>query len=612
MKRRLLSVVMFIVATIVFSSVLFSTVHGVEPFYNITGLYLRSDEAQIGDKLYVDLYMTKDDTTQITGYFMNDARSYVSLPLMDVNTNNPYFEISSYMQAGTTYTITALEVSDSAGRFTYGTTPGSNNYMNLLGKNVVRINKPILVTSFALIGDNVVKPDGEIKLELKTDQEVGLTTITIQNKNIPSMKALVSITPNTITTIELEKLGSQHLGVGEYQITDVFFNPDVQNKYIHYSINPQDGTTRKLDTVIEFSITNNVPGTQVNEDESPDSILEEIKLNTNSAALNEKVGVTIGAKKQLSSATLIFSNGSESMTVSLKDLNTDSPFFVVPFTTGEGLYKLNYAILKDSDNAKYQYRDGNDYYGVMHFDFNSELDVKNTVKEGQLLNLDNGRITSEIIEKIKGLEGNIVIEINAENNPVISKELFEAIENSDKTLVILHDDYEWVFNGLDIEDPKQIDVSVKLSNITDADNLDDVVSSGIVLEFPENGNLPGKCLIKIYDTQYISRTLNHDNVNIYYYDEKSGKYEIIELNKEFDEKGFYEFYMTHNSSYIMTKETIDGRYLLTQDGSGAEKVFMIVAIALAVVLVLSVAIMIAVVMKMKHDKQATITNCDAD
>ena len=67
-----------------------------EPFYNITGLFFRTDEATIGDRLYVDLYMlTKDKKTKIKGYFLNDNHSYVTLELKDIRTNNPYFEISN-------------------------------------------------------------------------------------------------------------------------------------------------------------------------------------------------------------------------------------------------------------------------------------------------------------------------------------------------------------------------------------------------------------------------------------------------------------------------------------------------------------------------------------
>ncbi len=577
MKRRFVVLAMVVVAVFCFLA-MSQIAKGVEPFYNITGLYFRSDEASVGDKLYVDLYMTKqDDSTSVNGYFVNEKDpNYISLPLKDVNTRNPYFEISSYMQAGTTYKMTVLTVSDNAGQITYFLTPGSDNYMNPMGKNVIKIKSKPSITGLELLGGKDVDMNGNLKLELRTNQEVDFATIALQNKSIASSKALVSVDVNKETTIDMSrfKTGSQPLLAGDYSITDVFLNPDDQSTYVHYSLVPQDSITQLLEYKVNFRVTDSK--NENSNGASANDFLRSIALRKNEANLNEKVGVDIGANGNVSAATLIFTKDDESMTVNVKGLSDEFAYFVVPFTSGVGDYELSYVILKDENGEKYHYRKGEDYGNVKHFDFDISLNVKNGVAGGELVSLDNSKITSEIIDKIKGLEGNIVIEINADNDPVIVKELFEAIKGSDKTLIITYGENEWIFNGLDVNDPKQIDVNLGLYDVADEEAFTGRVNSGIVLDFPMNGDLPGKCLIKIYDSKFVSNILGKNDVNIYYYDEGLDKFEAIDLGNHYNEDGFYEFYLSHNSMYVMTNDMIDEKFVVSSD-SGAQKMPFVVA-----------------------------------
>jgi hypothetical protein len=609
MKKKLFAMVAFVFLLTMATFSFVGMVHGVEPFYNITALYLKNSEAGIGDRLDVELYMLeKDDSTNIVGYFLNENMSYVSLLLNDINTDAPYFEIPSTMQAGTTYKMTVLDVSDSKGKITYNlTTPGVTGYMNPMDRNVVHIKEQASITGFELLSGKDIQYDSEIKLRLTTDQEVSLATVLIRNKDFPSARALVSVNVNSDSTIDLPIGGGQNLTLGEYQITDVFLNPNDSNKFVHYSVNPEDQTTKKLNYNIEFNLVDNNGSGSDSDSTNTDgeSILKSISLSPETVGLNGKVNVTIESTKKLSSATLIFNNYKESMTVNLKGLDAGSPYFVVPFTTGEGTYELGYAILKDENGEKYQYRKGSDNYGVKHFDFTSAIIISNTISDGDLLTFDNNKITDEIVNKIKELEDNIVIEVNANENPIIRKETFDAIKGVNKTLIVSYADYEWVFNGLDIDNPKQVDVSAKIYNTDDADFADGKVSGGLVLDFPENGDLPGKCLIKVYDTKFISNILHRGNVNVYYYNDESGMFELVESDLSYNDKGFYEFYITHNSNYVMTSGKIDPKYV---SGVDENKTPMIIAISLSAALVVIVAIIAIVMVKKKSNKNnATVT-----
>lgn len=609
MKKKLFAMVAFVFMLTMATFSFVGIVHGVEPFYNITALYLKNSEAEIGDKLYVDLYMTeKDDSTKIVGYFLNENYSYVSLSLKDINSNSPYFEIPSTMQAGTTYSMNILDVSDSKGMITYSLT-GGEPYMNPMSKNIVHIKEQASITGFELLSGKDIQFDSEIKLKLTTDQEVPFATVLIRNKDFPSAKALVSVNANSESTIDLPISGGQSLTLGEYQISDVFLNPNDSNKFVHYSINPEDQTTKKLNYNVEFNLVDNSGSSSTSDSGNTDgeSTLKSISISPETVGLNGKVNVTIESTKKLSSATLIFNNDKESMTVNLKGLDTSSTYFVVPFTTGEGTYELGYAILKDENGEKYQFRKGSDNYGIKHFDFTSTITVSNTIADGDLLAFDNNKITDEIINKIKELEDNIVIEVNANENPIIRKETFDAIKGVNKTLIISYADYEWTFNGLDVENSKQVDVSTKIYNVGDASFADGKVSNGLVLDFPENGDLPGKCLIKVYDTKFISNILHRENVNIYYYNDESGMFELVESDLSYNDKGFYEFYIAHNSNYVMTSGKIDSKYV---SGASEDKTPMIIAISASAAAVVIVAVVSIMIVKKKHNRNNVIVVTD--
>ena len=147
------------------------------------------------------------------------------------------------------------------------------------------------------------------------------------------------------------------------------------------------------------------------------------------------------------------------MIVTLTDTN-EKPYFTVPFTANAGSYNLSYLILKDYFGNETQYRSDEEYMSIKHFDFNSSLTVVDEYADTDLLHLENEKITDSVIQKVKELDDNVVIEIIADQNTEIKSEVFEAIKGTGKTLRIKYNNIEWLFNGKDINEVKSIDVRV--------------------------------------------------------------------------------------------------------------------------------------------------------
>ena len=585
-----------------------------EPFYNITTLYLKSTNVDAGGKIPVDLYMVKkDESTKINGYFaeLNGSNKYITLEMKDVNTDNPYFELSSYMLPGEKYRLNMIDVEDSEDKITYSLV-GGQNYMNPQGKNEFQVNDVYKLNGFSTAGNTTVAKDGKVSFNINTNFDFSYVSIVFRNTTAGGAGSIAYLNKESNGTYTLDLTRTNDSSVitdGDYKVTDIFFTPSNMKSgpAVHFSNYSSGGDVLPLVFNNTFTIKTEEQVIAPVEE----TVLTGVEVKSTTAKINDRVFVTLRSNKSIISAKLIFSNENESMTVNLKNM-TSEPNFIVPYTTSAGTYKLDYAIIKTVDGKQYQYRSGEDYYNIKHFDFNSTLTIEEEKVETDSLNLDNSKITAETIENLKKIESNVVIEIDASNNPVITKELFETIKGSNKTVVIKNNNVEWTFNGLDVKEAKKIDVTTSIYTVGEENSISDKVKSGLVIEFAENEKLPGKCLIKLYNNEQLAQILNKNKANIYYYNEKTGKFEEIKLNAEYKSDGYYEFYISHNSKYVITTEKIDDSLIsgkTTDSNKGSKGIslntILLIAIPSAVVIILLIVFLVAKKKNKNNKKEVT-------
>ena len=233
----------------------------------------------------------------------------------------------------------------------------------------------------------------------------------------------------------------------------------------------------------------------------------------------------------------------------------NKPYFIVPFDIEDGVYELNYVIF-DTKTQSYQFRSGKTVNGVKHFDFNSKIEIidENVTNDEKEYEFENSNI-EQYLEEIKKFEENTVITINANNNTVISKSVFECVKGKNITLKILCNNNEWYINGKDIDLVKDIDTNVSLINIKDS-KFSEISKNGYVLSFADNGYLPGKTLIRIQIPKGSEESIGQKKYNAYYYNDAENNFDEIAINKIVSDDGYYEFYITHNSVLLVTDEKI--------------------------------------------------------
>ena len=590
-------------------------------------IQIKDANVKYGGNIYVSLNIDNSlKGSKIVGSFSSitdpsENGGLFSIELKDTNTDNPYFETSSYMQIGHTYSLNSIHI----GSETY-VYPNNNynKYFETNGHNYVKIEPTVEITNFNISGSKQVTLKDKLKLTIDfagaEDYDLNNIGVSIRNYLVPNIFGytyMQRISGNQYQ-LDLPNMQGSSLTEGTYYFVDINVFPKNGGIPVTFTTD----STKETDSILYLPITFDIVKPKDNkatpkkeETKKTEEFLKKVTVKKTSAKINEKVGVELDTKKDLSSATLIFSNDKESMTVTVKKLNSKDSYFVIPFTTNSGNYTLDFAVLKDIDGKEYQYRKGENYFNIVHFDFNSTLTIDSTFKDGDSLSLDNSKITAEVIKKIKELDSNILLEINANENPLITKEMFEAIKGSNKTIVIKYNDVEWTFNGLDIKNIKPIDVSTNIYNASKDTDIKSIIKKGLVLDFANNDKLPGKCLIKLYNNEELNTLLKNKNANIYYYNEEKGKFEIIELDSKFNKKGYYEFYISHNSKYLVTNETVEDSYVINTNKSKTSNKYsldlntiFIIGIPSILVIIILIIILIAKSNKKKKQKVALNNN----
>lgn len=166
---------------------------------------------------------------------------------------------------------------------------------------------------------------------------------------------------------------------------------------------------------------------------------------------------------------------------------------------------------------------------------------------------------ADITTELNGMADGSAAMINFDsNNYTAKKEWFAAIKGTKKNIVFSNDGIQWIFRGQDIINPKDIKLSVAISEMSSS--LYGNSSQSLRLQFPANGQLPGKATVRI-KADYIY-SLNQLSGTLYLYYMNADQSLKLEDNPQYILDGtdhWCEFDMTHNSTFL-----VSGKKLSTQ------------------------------------------------
>lgn len=349
-------------------------------------------------------------------------------------------------------------------------------------------------------------------------------------------------------------------------------------------------------------ISNDTNKTQANNETPKTSkvTLRSISFESKTAKVNDKVYLIVQASEKLNSLKLVFtSTDGKTFTVYAKDLTETKSYIEIPSSTVVGTYSLTSAVVSTSNSSTAYSKDGEN--DTEKFDFNSTLEISNGNEKTFIYN--NEDINSSILSKLYNAPNGSEITINADTNTLINEDLFNAIKGKNKKLTINYKGNQIIFNGMDINSSKTIDITMKVGNVSTNDNISKLVSNGIVVNFPDNGNLPGKALIRLKETDDLDRVLN-DKVYVYIYNEGTNDFCVVSSSVKKTSDGYYEFTITHNSDYLIVNEKLDSKLVVSENfdnvvnfQKGNTTLLMLIAIGIIVIII---AVIVVIILKKKN------------
>ena len=162
---------------------------------------------------------------------------------------------------------------------------------------------------------------------------------------------------------------------------------------------------------------------------------------------------------------------------------------------------------------------------------------------------------SSLLNSIKNMKEGKSAKIHIVSPYIAKKELFRAIKGKDKTLIFYKDNYQWIFNGKDIKNPKDVRLDMEF-RVTSGSEYG-ISSKMMQIDFYKNGVLPGKANVRIKaDYTFYEYGLEH-SIYLYYYNSNKNQLELSEDSNVTavldDTDAWLNFDVYHNSRFMATK-----------------------------------------------------------
>jgi hypothetical protein len=357
---------------------------------------------------------------------------------------------------------------------------------------------------------------------------------------------------NTTFSVNVESLNNNpyfivpvNIASGTYDVTDIVFiglNSDNTTFTKHYS---KSGSVEDV-SAYDFNISISVKGNE----EDNTITLNKISILNSSASVGDKVSLNISTSENLTSLKLDFKSSNGNIFSTYVNSLTSNPYFTIASTVKADSYSLYRATLISSKTTT--------IYTNNNYDFNVSLTIKDN--SGSYI-YNNEDITDDIIKEIYNNKEDLEITINADGKSIISEELFNAIKGTKKKLIINYGENQLVFCGNDIDNPKSIDVSMSTELVKKNEDLKELISDGIIVNFASNGNLPGNATVKIKITDDMKEKFGSKKIYVYYYDETEKGFNTI-ASEISASNGYYQFNISHNSKYLLTATAVDDSLIL--------------------------------------------------
>ncbi len=579
----------FLIISLLFTSAVFvvraATVDKTPPVLKSVSIKNQKAEYSAGDKVYLNLDVT-DDVSGIGSIYVElsevNTGASSSSYIYDID-SNPYIILPSNILNGEYKVIqfSTIDNADNIMSYTNIESFAAFDFADYLNYDI---------SFFVKSKSNDVTPPNLDSLTInKTEFKYGDTLVIKANASddISGVKSiLVSISldgQDKFWNVELnyDENTKDYVGKldipaydGTYRLkrVELYDNSGNYNYYTGESSNNSDGFDNRYKNTQTFTLNNftfTVTGSPSLDDVSCDIEKISFKYKKTEAPSIFKLSVKLNDPMQLV--------GSINVTVGLKNNGKATRAFTGILNKEDNGWFSGYIDINQYVSPGIYYLDNISLYGTHSNPTTDDLliNINKNLKYDKVdlfevtdnqYDLVTSTTDKDIIKKIKEATNDSRIAINCSNSTIIKKEIFSAIKNTDKKIYIESNGIQWVFYGKGISKPKDIDVTTTINYIYNDElnnSIGDYLGNSIVVNFAENGELPGATLIRIKTDYALRDYLGIENLNVYYYNsKKSNKFFSPVANSiNMTEDGYLEFFISHNSTFIISNQKVDEQYI---------------------------------------------------
>ena len=188
-----------------------------------------------------------------------------------------------------------------------------------------------------------------------------------------------------------------------------------------------------------------------------------------------------------------------------------------------------------------------------------------------------------------------------------------AIKEKNIKLTVNTGENQIIFDGNNIEITKDINAEISYNLVNKDSLLKEIVQEGVVINFANNGELPGRALIRIKATEELKQALDMDTILVYYYNEETKELTQMTDDAIYNEDGYIEFSINHNSKYLLVNKLIEEKEYSVTTTSGdvkekdkvsfleSHKMYVII-IGVSILAIIVVVVILIVDKKLKNKK----------
>lgn len=452
-----------------------------------------------------------------------------------------------------------------------------------------------------------------------TDDESGVRDFQVAFKTNNSHSSFVldmsNVEENTYTGIFSPKLDS-----GEYELYYITVYDKAGNSINYCSKNHsyQCGNDEALSILEPATLIVN----ELKEDERHIVNIEDIKIFKTEFNAPTYIDVEVKASSNVSlkdEASVTFTNSNKNQfwgNIYLDESGIYKGSIEVNQYVDLGEYELSSVVLWEEEGGHHDFSKEDHKYKTDDLNY----DIKININSKFTPDITTGTNATNMIEVIRNADDGSKIYIDALNNSIIKKEVFDAIKGTNKTIYIEANGIEWIFNGKDIKKLKDIDVSLDIyyDYNYNEEKIEEFVEKALILKFKDNGELPGIATVRI-KLDYALRNYIGDKVYVYYYNNELFSDITGDLLGQ-NENGWFEFKIDHNSVYVLSTTKPDKKYInktqenLNEDNKNiiiinkeesmdnSTKLYISLASITLVIIILTIFIIIRRKQKLKRSK----------